>query len=397
MKKICIVTAIRSEYGILRNLIRKFSADSSVDFKLAVTGAHLSKDFGLTYKQIETDGFKIDKKIEIPIDVSSEEGISIAMAEALKSFTKYFKEEKFDLIFLLGDRYETLAIATAATLTKTPIAHIHGGELTYGAIDDSFRHSITKMSNLHFASTEKYRKRIIQLGENPSRVFNVGSLGVENIKTLTLRNKEELEKKLNINLDKQYAILIYHPVTLDVIPIREQISILLEGIKKSIEEDNLKYIILGANADKDSIEINNLFELFASKNSKKVSYFKTLELIDYLSLLNNAKLMIGNSSGAIIEAPSFKVPVINIGDRQKGRITSASTLNVNLNKEDIESSIKKCLYNEDFKEKVLNTKNPYEKEGSSDSIIIITKDILNKDNIQLQKEFYDIEIDKSIK
>lgn len=390
MKKVCIVTAIRSEYGILRNLIRKFSEDSQIDFRLVVTGAHLSEEFGFTYKRIEEDGFKIDEKIEIPLDVSNEEGISIAMAEALKSFAKYFNKEKFDLIVLLGDRYETFAIATAATLTKTPIAHLHGGELSLGAIDDAFRHSITKMSNIHFTSTEDYRKRVIQLGEDPSRVFNVGALGVENIKNLDLKSKKELEEDLNINLEGKYAVLAYHPVTLSVVPIREQIHILLESIRKSVEEYDLKYIIIGSNADQNALEINELFGIFTREKSNNVFFFKTLELIDYLSILKNAEFMIGNSSSAIIEAPSFKLPVINIGDRQMGRITSKASLNIDLNKEDIEFNIKRCLYDEEFKKSVFNANNPYEKEGTSDSILIIIKDILNKNKINLQKKFFDL-------
>ena len=391
MKKVCIVTAIRSEYGILRNLIKKLSKDNQVDFKLAVTGAHLSEDFNLTYKQIEEDGFKIDKKIEIPLDVSNEEGISVAMSETLKSFTEYFNEEKFDIVLLLGDRYETFSIATAATLTKTPIAHLHGGELSLGAIDDVFRHSITKMSNLHFTSTEEYRKRVIQLGEDPNRVFNVGALGVENIKNLELKTKKELEKDLNINLEGNYAVLAYHPVTLSNVSIREQIHVLLESIRKSIDEYDLKYIIIGSNADQKALEINELFEIFAKEKANNVFFFKTLELIDYLSALQSAEFMIGNSSSGIIEAPSFKIPVINIGNRQKGRITTKVSLNINLNKDNIESNIKRCLYDEEFKKSVYNAINPYEKEGSSDSIIIIIKNILNKNKINLEKEFYNLD------
>lgn len=390
MKKICIVTAIRSEYGILRNLIRKLAEDTQVDLRLVVTGAHLSEEFGFTYKQIEEDGFKIDKKIEIPLDVSSEKGISIAMGEALKSFTKYFKEEKFDLVILLGDRYETFAIASAATLTKTPIAHLHGGELSLGAIDDAFRHSITKMSNIHFTSTEDYRKRVIQLGEDPSRVFNVGALGVENIKNLELKSKKELEEDLNINLEGKYAVLAYHPVTLSNVPIREQIHVLLEGIRKSVEEYDFKYIIIGSNADQSAFEINELFEIFAKEKSNNVFFFKTLDLINYLSLLQNAEFMIGNSSSGIIEAPSFKIPVINIGSRQKGRITSKENLNIDLNKEEIEFNVKRCLYDDEFKKRVFSAKNPYEKEGTSDSIVVLIKDVLNKNKINLQKEFYDL-------
>lgn len=389
MKKVCIVTAIRSEYGLLRNLIKKLSIDQGIDFRLAVTGAHLLPEFGNTYREIEQDGINIDKKIEIPIDVSNEIGISIAMAEALKKFTKYFKEEEFDLVILLGDRYETLSIASAAMLTKTPIAHLHGGELTLGAIDDAIRHSITKMSQIHFTSTNEYKERVIQLGENPERVFNVGAIGVENIRNLVLRNKEELESKLNINLDNKYAILIYHPVTLENYCLQNQISELLNAIEESIIENDLNYIIIGSNADQGGLEINSIFQNLSEKHSKNISFFKSLELIDFLSLLKNAEFMIGNSSSGILEAPSFGIPTINIGSRQKGRIAANSVLNIDLNKDEIKRNIEKSLYDEDFRNKVKDVKNLYEKEGTSDNIIKIIKEFLNS-NIDLQKDFYDI-------
>ena len=390
MKKVCIVTAIRSEYGLLRNLIKKLSIDQGIDFRLAVTGAHLLPEFGNTYREIEQDGINIDKKIEIPIDVSNEIGISIAMAEALKKFTKYFKEEEFDLVILLGDRYETLSIASAAMLTKTPIAHLHGGELTLGAIDDAIRHSITKMSQIHFTSTNEYKERVIQLGENPERVFNVGAIGVENIRNLVLRNKEELESKLNINLDNKYAILIYHPVTLENYCLQNQISELLNAIEESIIENDLNYIIIGSNADQGGLEINSIFQNLSEKHSKNISFFKSLELIDFLSLLKNAEFMIGNSSSGILEAPSFGIPTINIGSRQKGRIAANSVLNIDLNKDEIKRNIEKSLYDEDFRNKVKDVKNPYEKEATSDNIIKIIKEFLNS-NIDLQKDFYDID------
>lgn len=389
MKKVCIVTAIRSEYGLLRNLIKKLSIDQGIDFRLAVTGAHLLPEFGNTYREIEQDGINIDKKIEIPIDVSNEIGISIAMAEALKKFTEYFKEEEFDLVILLGDRYETLSIASAAMLTKTPIAHMHGGELTLGAIDDAIRHSITKMSQIHFTSTNEYKERVIQLGENPERVFNVGAIGVENIRNLVLRNKEELESKLNINLDNKYAILIYHPVTLENYCLQNQISELLNAIDESIIENDLNYIIIGSNADQGGLEINSIFQNLSEKHSKNISFFKSLELIDFLSLLKNAEFMIGNSSSGILEAPSFGIPTINIGSRQKGRIAANSVLNIDLNKDEIKRNIEKSLYDEDFRNKVKDVKNPYEKEATSDNIIKIIKEFLNS-NIDLQKDFYDI-------
>lgn len=314
MKKICVLTAIRSEYGLLKNLIRKLSLEEDIDLRVVVTGAHLSADFGYTYKEIEDDGIKIDKKIEIPLNTSSSIGISHAMSDVLIKFTEYFNEEKFDLLIVLGDRYETFAVAIAAMLVNIPIAHIHGGEITLGAIDDAIRHSITKLSHIHFSSTESYMNRIIQLGENPNTVFNVGALGVENIINLNIKSKEDLSKEFNIDLSNKYAVLIYHPVTLSNIDIKEQIDIIINGIKESID-NGLKYIIIGANADKFGEQINKIFEDFAIQNNN-IFFLKTMSNESYLSLIKNAEFIIGNSSSGILEAPSLNIPTINIGDRQ---------------------------------------------------------------------------------
>ena len=236
------------------------------------------------------------------------------MSDVLIKFTEYFNEEKFDLLIVLGDRYETFAVAIAAMLVNIPIAHIHGGEITLGAIDDAIRHSITKLSHIHFSSTESYMNRIIQLGENPNTVFNVGALGVENIINLNIKSKEDLSKEFNIDLSNKYAVLIYHPVTLSNIDIKEQIDIIINGIKESID-NGLKYIIIGANADKFGEQINKIFEDFAIQNNN-IFFLKTMSNESYLSLIKNAEFIIGNSSSGILEAPSLNIPTINIGDRQ---------------------------------------------------------------------------------
>lgn len=390
MYKVCVLTAIRSEYGLLRNLIKKLNKDDYIDLRVVVTGAHLSSEFGYTYKEIEQDGILIDKKIKIPLDTNSSIGISNAISSTIISFTEYFNKEKFDLLIVLGDRYETFAVTIAAMNEKLPIAHLHGGELTAGAIDESIRHAITKMSYIHFPSTEEYRKRIIQLGENPDRVFNVGALGVENIKDLTFKSKQDLETKFNIDLKDKYAVLIYHPVTLSNINIEVQLKELLNGIKESLNNYQLKYVILGANADKDGLEINKIFKEFTEENKNKVYFFTSLNVEEYLSLLKYSEFVIGNSSSGILEAPSFNMPTINIGDRQRGRISAKSVINIDLNKDLIIQSINKCLYNKDFKDLVQNVENPYDKDGTSDNIVRIIKDILKSGNIDLKKDFYDL-------
>ncbi len=391
MKKVCVVTAIRSEYGLLKNLINKLNNEDDIELKLVVTGAHLLSDFGNTVAEIEEDGLKIDKKIEIILETKNSVDISKAMADTLIEFTKYFEKEKFDLLVLLGDRYEALAIATAAMNTKTPIAHLYGGSTTVGAMDDVIRHAITKMSYIHFTGTERYRKRVIQLGEDPDRVFVVGTLGVENIKQMPLKTQKELEDELKISLEEKYAVLVYHPVTLSKISINKQIKELTKGLEDSIHNYDLKYIIIGANADKGGLEINEQLKAFSKQNKEKVYFFKSLTVKNYLSLIKNSEFLIGNSSSGIVEVPSFKVPTINIGERQKGRISAKSIINIDIENKKIAKAIEKCLFDKEFKEYVKTVENPLEKENTSDNIINIIRNFLFKESIDLQKIFYDLD------
>lgn len=384
LKKVCIVTGSRAEYGLLRPVIKKLSKEN-IDLKVVVTGMHLSKEFGNTFREIEKDGIKIDKKIEILVSSDTASGNCTSMGLALIKFGEYFEEEKPDLLLVLGDRYEIAAVSLAGTINNIPIAHMHGGELTEGAYDDALRHSITKMSTLHFASTSEYRKRIIQLGESKERVKNVGAIGVENIEKLKLVSLKEIEEFLNFKLDKKFALVTFHPVTLkDGSGIEE----VLELLKVINDFKEYKFIITKANADKEGIEINKLLEKFEKENAKRIKLVSSMGVINYLSSMKYAEAVIGNSSSGIIEAPSFNIPTVNIGDRQKGRVQSKTTINCKPNYLEIKKAFNKA-FSKEFKEECKTYQNPYKKEGTSDSVVKEIMNYLDEKDKQL-KRFYDI-------
>lgn len=384
-KKICVLTATRSEYGLLRSVIKQLSEDKYFDVKIVATGAHLSPDHGLTYKEIEADGVLIDKKIEILLGSDTPSSISKAMGLAIIGFADYFLESKPDGLIVLGDRYETLAVCIAAMNAQIPIFHLYGGETTEGAIDEAIRHSITKMSYLHFTTTQAYRNRVIQLGESPDRVFAVGATGVENILSESLMSKSELEDSINFKLDKDFAVVTFHPVTLEDSSAESQIKELLSALDYF---KDFKFIITKANADADGRIINKYLDDY-SKTNKNTIVIDSLGMKRYLSALKYAKLVIGNSSSGIVEVPSFKIPTVNIGDRQKGRIQAKSIINCKPEKEDIIIAIEKALSAE-FLLDIKTCENPYQGENSSYKIVSYIKEFFKNNKIDLKKNFYDI-------
>lgn len=388
MKKICVMTATRAEYGLLRPVIQGLVRDDSFDTRVVVTGAHLSPEFGLTYKEIEADGIKIDEKIEILVSSDAPSAISKSMALALIGFAEYFKRTKPDLLIVLGDRYETLAVCSAAMNERIPIAHLYGGETTEGAIDESIRHSISKMSYLHFTSTEEYRKRVIQLGEDPSRVYAVGALGVEAIKDLPLLSRAELGESLGLDLSTPFAMVTFHPVTLEKLDAKSQFEELLAAVSSLPE---MKFVFTKANADAEGRTINSLLDQYV-ETSENASAFDSLGQLRYLSALKYCEMVVGNSSSGLIEAPSFKVPTVNIGDRQKGRIQAESVINCAPQKEEIISAIKRAESLE-FRAGLNELVNPYGDGFSSSKIIEILHEYLDGDNIELKKSFYDVAFD----
>lgn len=386
MKRIGIMTGTRAEYGLLKSLMQEINKDNDLELYLIVSGMHLSPEFGMTYKEIEEDGFEINAKVEMLLSSDSPAGISKSIGLGVIGFADEFQRADLDMLILLGDRYEALSAAISAMVMRIPIAHLHGGELTEGAIDEGIRHSITKMSYLHFTSTEQYRNRVIQLGENPERVFYVGALGVENIKKINLMTKEELERSIHFEIDENTVVVTYHPVTLENNTVEEQFLNLLKVLDRN---PKIRMIFTKANADTNGRIVNELIDKYAAQNSERACAFMSLGQKRYLSALKYCRIVIGNSSSGIIEAPSFGKPIINIGDRQKGRICADSVINCGYTQQEIQQAMETAL-TEEFENKARNCRNPYEKENTAANIISVIKDYLLNDKIKLKKGFYDI-------
>ena len=381
--KICAVTTTRADYGIMRPLLKKLDSEDWADLKVAVSGTHLLKSFGNTISEIEADGLCIDAKISI-MSKNNENVTDTAdiMAKTVKKFTDYFLTSKPDVILVLGDRFEMFEAAAAAVICRIPLVHIAGGETTEGAIDEVFRHSITKMSYLHFASTEEYRKRIIQLGEDPKRVFNTGALGVENVKKVKCLSRKQLSQELGFELDQPYGVVTFHPVTLEKQSALKQLNELLNVLKKHTE---MKFIITKANADPEGQKINEELEKFVKKNGHCI-LVASLGTLKYFSAIRHSVCVIGNSSSGIVEVPSFNKPTVNIGDRQKGRIQADSIINCKPEEKDIERALRKALKYEG------RTVNPYGNGRTSDRMVKILKNTFHGKKIDLKKTFYDLEI-----
>jgi GDP/UDP-N,N'-diacetylbacillosamine 2-epimerase (hydrolysing) len=385
-RKVGVVTGTRAEYGLLYFLIKELHEDENIDLQLFVTGMHLSPEFGLTYKEIEKD-FSITRKIEMLSKADTPSGICNSIGLASIGFGKAFEELKPDIVVVLGDRFEILAAAISAMINRIPIAHIHGGEATEGLIDEPIRHSITKMSHLHFVATEEYKNRVIQLGETPSRVFNFGGIGIDNINGLKLLNKDEFETEIGFKLDIKNILVTFHPVTLETNTSSKQFSELLKSIDK-LEETNI--IFTYANADTDGRIINRMIDEFVEQNKNKSVSFKSMGQLKYLSALQFVDVVVGNSSSGLAEVPSFKKATINIGDRQKGRVKAESVTDCLPIEQSIDSAFK-TAFSEDFKKVLFNTVNPYGNGGVSQKIKSVLSEYDLNDDI-LKKKFYDLEI-----
>ena len=383
-KKICVVTGTRAEYGLLKELINKIKEDKEVRLQLIVTGMHLSPEFGLTYKQIEKDGFFIDEKIEILLSSDTDIGISKSMGLALISFSEAYQRLKPDMVILLGDRYEILAATIAAYTAKIPISHLCGGEITEGAYDDAYRHSITKMSYLHFTETALSSKRVIQLGEDPSRVYCYGSLGNDELSKIVYKNKKQLENEISLSLEN-YILIVYHAVTLE----QKDPSVFFEGMIKYLLNNftNYNLIVIKGNSDSYGRSINQKIDILEKENPNRIKSYFSIPRDLYLNLLKNADLMIGNSSSGICEAPSLETLNINIGDRQKGRERANTTIDCSSNIEDFTEVMQKYKKGE-YNYLLSNIKNPYFGENVAEKILYTIKNKLNNEKIDLKKKFY---------
>lgn len=381
MINICVITGSRAEYGLLSGLIREIERDPTFKLNLVVTGSHLSEKHGLTMREIENDGFQVFKKVVVDEPDSTEVSISVALGGYISSFAKLFSELKPDLLVLLGDRFEIFSAAIAAHIQKIPIAHIHGGETTEGLIDEAFRHSITKLSQLHFVANETYRNRVIQLGEIPSNVFNVGGLGVDLIARTGLLTRSELEKELGLRFSDRNLLVTYHPVTLK--NESDELRMLLSALN---DLQSTQLIFTLPNADPNNEKIRKLIQDF-EKSRENVYVFESMGYRNYLSCLSNVDAVVGNSSSGLLEAPTFRIPTVNIGDRQKGRLSAASVIHCEGTKSEITNAINR-IYSPSFVKVLSETVSPYGQPGATEKIFNAIK-VHPLQNL-LIKKFYDL-------
>jgi UDP-N-acetylglucosamine 2-epimerase (non-hydrolysing)/GDP/UDP-N,N'-diacetylbacillosamine 2-epimerase (hydrolysing) len=386
-RKICVITTSRADYGLLYWLMKEIQSDCELVLQVIAAGMHLEPGFGLTYKAISEDGFKITEKIRLSMKDDTEIGISKSIGIGFKKFAMTYEKLRPDVIVLLGDRYELLSAAVPALVSKIPLAHIHGGETTQGAIDEAVRHCITKMSIVHFVSTEIYRKRIVQMGEDPKFVFNYGAPGLDNLHRLRLLNKKKLQEELDFDLHGETAIITCHPATLEKYSPGDQIDNLLKALKAY----DFKAVFTMANADVGGRTINREIEKFCRAEPGKYKFFRNLGQVAYLSCLKNFDIMVGNSSSGIIEAPSFKLPVVNIGDRQKGRVRAKNVIDVGYSKSSIEKGVKKAL-SRAFRNTIRYVKNPYDRYSDGKTGYRIKQKLkkLKLDGDLVKKKFHDL-------
>lgn len=384
-KKIWVITGSRAEYGLLKPLIKKIKTDGRFKLEIIVTGQHLAGQYGLTFREIQKDGFKVSKKVKMLLAGDSQRCITESAALGVAKFGKIFSKQRPDLLIILGDRFEIFAAAIAAFISKVPIAHLHGGELTYSSMDDAFRHAITKMSLLHFVSTFEYKKRVEQLGEDPHRVFNVGAIGIDNIKNIKLLSPFQLQKQLKFKFAKINLLVTFHPSTLEnctSVSEFNQLLLALDNFKDA------KIIFTKPNADVGSKAISRMIDGYIKQNRHRAKAFVSLGTLKYLSLIKNVDAVIGNSSSGIIEVPSFGKPTVNIGGRQGGRIAAKSVINTLAQTKQISKAVKKALSPE-FRKFCKAVNNPYDQGNAAGKIYrIIKSKIGSLDNIR--KTFYTI-------
>ena len=369
-RKVCVISGTRAEYGLLRWLMHDIQEAPELTLQLVVTGTHLSPEFGLTYREIEEDGFEIDRKVEILTGIDSEVGVAKSMARALDGFSDDLSQLSPDLIVVLGDRYEIFSAVAAALVLRIPVAHLHGGELTAGAFDEALRHSITKMSHLHFVAAQEYFDRVVQLGEDPGRVFLVGGLGVDSIMRMKLLEREELETVLDFRLGKCNLLVTFHPVTLDSVSSAEQLQGLFDALDK-FPDTHLIFTL--PNADTGGRELGRMVRSYVAQRSNACVH-ASLGQLRYLSCISHVDGVVGNSSSGITEVPSFNKGTVNIGDRQGGRLQASSVVNCESDRKSIEEAIRR-LYSNEFQDSLMGARNPYGDGGASGKIVDVIRDI----------------------
>ncbi|MDT8384917.1 MAG: UDP-N-acetylglucosamine 2-epimerase [Gammaproteobacteria bacterium] len=385
-RTICVVTGSRAEYGLLYWLMKEIQESPSLELQVIATGMHLSPEFGETWRQIEQDGFVINRKVEMLLSSDTPVGISKSMGLAMIGFADAFSELNPDITVVLGDRYEIFSAASTAMTARIPIAHIHGGETTEGAVDEAMRHSITKMAHLHFVATGEYRDRVIQLGEDPTRVFNVGGVGIDNIKRLKLLDRKSFEEAIGLRLAKQNLMVTFHPVTLENATAGKQFKALLNVLS---DLKDTHFIFTKPNADTDGRIINKLIDEFVSEHMDKAISFASLGQLRYLSAMKYVDGVVGNSSSGLLEAPSFRIGTVNIGDRQRGRICAKSVIDCDPNVDSIQKALVR-LYSPEFQESLKQVRNPYGEGGTAEKIAEVLCGF-PLDEI-IKKQFFDLDV-----
>ena len=382
-RKICVVTGSRADYGLLRFVMQGIKEDADLVLQVVATGLHMSPTFGLTYREIEADGFNIDAKVETLSSSDTPVGIAESMGKGLSGCAAVFRRLQPDVILVLGDRFEIFAATAAALVGKIPVAHLHGGETTIGAFDEAFRHSITKMSHFHFVAAEEYRQRVIQLGEDPDNVFLVGGLGVDGVKNISLLSKDEIESSLGVKFQSKSLLVTFHPVTLEDETSEVQMKELLSALS---DLSDTTLIFTMPNADPGGLVLIKMIQEFVSQNTNSFA-FTSLGQLRYLSCMAQVDAVIGNSSSGLIEAPTFKKGSINIGDRQLGRLQASSIINCQPEKNSIGEAIRR-VYSSEFQRSLVKTINPYGEGGASARIV----EILRTESLAgiVKKTFHDL-------
>jgi GDP/UDP-N,N'-diacetylbacillosamine 2-epimerase (hydrolysing) len=384
-RKICVVTGSRSEYDLLYWVLREIEQADDLELQLVVTGMHLSPEFGLTHRQIESDGFVISRKVEMLLSSDTATGVAKSMGLGMIGFADAFEFLQPNIVLILGDRFELLSAASAALVAALPIAHIHGGEVTVGAFDEAIRHSITKMSHFHFTATESYRSRVIQLGEHPDRVFNVGAPGLDNIRRLALLDRAALEKALHLKLGSRNLLVTWHPVTLEPGKTQDDFQTLLNSLDQL---QNVKLIFTKANADTEGRIVNQMIDEYVATRTSRATAHTSLGRLRYLSAMKHVDGVVGNSSSGIIEAPSLAIGTVNIGDRQRGRVRAASVIDCEPHEKSITTALEE-LFSSQFRDCLATTVNPYDGGDNVAGDIVRTLNSCSLDGI-LKKSFYDL-------
>ncbi|MBR3693223.1 MAG: UDP-N-acetylglucosamine 2-epimerase (hydrolyzing) [Erysipelotrichales bacterium] len=384
MFKVCVITATRAEYGLLSPLMKEISQNPTMQLQLIVTGTHLSTLYGATMNRIEEDGFEVDEYIDILDESDDELGIITTMSNAQVRIAEALQRLQSDVVVVLGDRYELVPIVSSCVVLHIPVCHIHGGEITQGAMDELFRHAISKMSTIHFASTKSYSSRLIQMGEQPDFVFNVGSLGVENIKKMDLLSEAELEKEIGFKVDKNTLLVTFHPITLEGADQAYQMQALLDALEL---REQYRVLFTRPNSDMHRNELNDMIDVFVAKHSDRCAVFSSLGQLRYLSAMKHCLAVVGNSSSGIIETPSFGIPTIDIGNRQKGRISASSVVHVEANKAAILYALDK-LEDPQFLFEASCTINPYEGKDTALNMCKLLQLLLER-GLPSTKKFYD--------